>query len=334
MHRSSGQGDLGRAWLSPGLGRNVRLERIGRVFDWSSVERLVAEVYAAKRGRPSWPPLMMVKALLLQQWYGLSDPGLEEALGDRLSFRAFVGLSLEEGSPDHSVLSRFRKALRDKGLDRRLFEEIERQLEAQSLLVKTGTLMDATLVGAAVKKPPSPAGSRSKTDPDADWTRKGNKTWFGYKAHLGVDEGSGLIRRAELTSAKVGDSLIADKLICGDERAVYADKAYEHKDRRRRLKAADQGPDHAPQSQEPVSAAALAGHSQSADQPHPLGRRTGLRNPQARIRLPTRPIPRHRSQPPPPAPALHRLQSQEGRTTARLSKARPFEPTKPRPRRG
>jgi len=238
MHRSSGQGDLGRAWLSPGLGRNVRLERIGRVFDWSSVERLVAEVYAAKRGRPSWPPLMMVKALLLQQWYGLSDPGLEEALGDRLSFRAFVGLSLEEGSPDHSVLSRFRKALRDKGLDRRLFEEIERQLEAQSLLVKTGTLMDATLVGAAVKKPPSPAGSRSKTDPDADWTRKGNKTWFGYKAHLGVDEGSGLIRRAELTSAKVGDSLIADKLICGDERAVYADKAYEHKDRRRRLKAA------------------------------------------------------------------------------------------------
>lgn len=238
MHRSSGQGDLGRAWLSPELGRNVRLERIGRVFDWSSVERLVAEVYSAKRGRPSWPPLMMVKALLLQQWYGLSDPGLEEALGDRLSFRSFVGLSLEEGSPDHSVLSRFRKALRDKGLDGPLFEEIERQLEARGLLVKRGTLMDATLVEAAVKKPPSPAGSRSKTDPDADWTRKGNKTWFGYKAHLGVDEGSGLIRRAELTSAKVADSLVADDLVCGDERAVYADKAYEHKDRRRRLKAA------------------------------------------------------------------------------------------------
>jgi IS5 family transposase len=238
MHRSSDQGDLGRAWLSPELGRNVRLERIGRAFDWGSVERLVADIYAAKTGRPSWPPLTMVKALLLQQWYGLSDPGLEEALGDRLSFRAFVGLSLEEGSPDHSVLSRFRKALRDKRLDGRLFEEIERQLETQGLLVKSGTLMDATLVEAAVKKPPAPAGSKSKTDPDADWTRKGNKTWFGYKAHLGVDEGSGLIRRAELTSAKINDSLVADKLICGDERAVYADKAYEHKDRRRRLKAA------------------------------------------------------------------------------------------------
>lgn len=238
MRRSSGQGDLGQAWLSPRLGRNVRLERIGEVFDWGSVEALLSGIYAAKSGRPSWPPLMLMKALLLQQWYGLSDPGLEEALGDRLSFRRFVGLSLDEGSPDHSTLSRFRKALRDRGLDERLFEEIERQLGAKGLLVRTGTLMDATLVEAAVKRPGSPAGSKSPTDPDADWTRKANKTWFGYKAHLGVDEGSGLIRRAELTSAKVNDSLMAEALICGDEQAVYADKAYEHKARRQRLKAA------------------------------------------------------------------------------------------------
>jgi transposase, IS5 family len=238
MHRSSGQGDLGQAWLSPKLGRNVRLERIGRVFDWASVEQLVAGIYAARTGRPSWSPLTLVKSLLLQQWYGLSDPGLEEALGDRLSFRRFVGLSLDEGSPDHSTLSRFRKALRDRGLDKRLFEEIERQLGSKGLLVKTGTLMDATLVEAAVKKPGSPAGSKSVTDPDADWTRKGGKTWFGYKAHLGVDQGSGLIRRAELTSAKLYESEVADALICGDERAIYADKAYEHGARRRRLKAA------------------------------------------------------------------------------------------------
>ncbi len=238
MHRSSGQGDLGRAWLSPKLGRNVRLERIAQAFDWSSVERLVADVYGAKTGRPSWPPVMMVKALLLQQWYGLSDPGLEEALGDRLSFRSFVGLGLDEGSPDHSVLSRFRKALRESDLDRRLFEEIERQLAAKGLLVKSGTLMDATLVEAAVKRPGSPAGSKSATDPHADWTRKGSKTYFGYKAHIGVDQGSGLVRRVELTSAKVSDSETADKLICGDERAVYADKAYEQKQRRQRLKAA------------------------------------------------------------------------------------------------
>ena len=238
MHRESGQGDLGQAWLSPKLGRNIRLERIERVFDWEAVDRLVSGIYGSRTGRPSWPPLMLVKALLLQQWHGLSDPGLEEALGDRLSFRRFVGLSLDEGSPDHSTLSRFRKSLRERGLDKELFEEIERQLGARGLLVKTGTLMDATLVEAAVSKPGSPAGSRSPTDPDADWTRKGGKTYFGYKAHLGVDQGSGLIRRAELTSAKVYESQVAEALVCGDERAVYADKAYEHQDRRRRLKAA------------------------------------------------------------------------------------------------
>lgn len=237
MHRSSGQGDLGRAWLSPDLGHNRRLEKIAQVFDWGAIDQLVSGIYSARRGRPSWPPLVMFKALLLQQWYGLSDPALEEALGDRLSFRSFVGLSLDQGSPDHSVISRFRKALREAGLDQRLFEEVERQLDARGLLVKSGTLMDATLVEAAVKKPGSPAGSRSPTDPDADWTRKGGKSYFGYKAHIGVDEG-GLIRRAELTSAKTSDSETADALVCGDERAVYADKAYELKERRQRLKAA------------------------------------------------------------------------------------------------
>jgi transposase, IS5 family len=195
-------------------------------------------VHAARTGRPGWPPLMMIKALLLQQWYGLSDPGLEEALSDRLSFRRFVGLGLDEGQPDHSVISRFRKTLRERGLDKALFEEVERQLEARGLLLKSGTLMDATVVAAAVKKPGPPSGSRSALDVDADWTRKGGKSLFGYKAHVGVDEGSGLIRRAELSSAKVYESEVAEALICGDERAVYGDKAYEHKDRRARLKMA------------------------------------------------------------------------------------------------
>lgn len=168
----------------------------------------------------------------------MSDPGLEEALGDRLSLRRFVGLGLDTGSPDHSVISRFRKALRERGLDQRLFDEVGRQLEARGLLVKSGTLLDATLVEAAVKKPGAPAGRKSEVDPDADWTRKGTKSSFGYKAHIGVDEGSGLIRRAELTSAKTSDSETAEALICGDEGAVYADRAYEHKGRRARLKAA------------------------------------------------------------------------------------------------
>lgn len=241
MHRSSGQGDLGQAWLGAKLGRNARLERISAAFDWEAVERLVSGVHSARSGRPSWPPLLMVKALLLQQWYDLSDPGLEEALGDRLSFRNFVGLELDAGAPDHSTLSRFRKALRERGLDEALFEEIGRQLEARGLLVKAGTLMDATLVEAAVKKPPARTaaelGAKGTGDPDADWTRKGGRSLYGYKAHLGVDGGSGLIRRAVLTSAKTAESQAAEQLISGDERAVYGDRAYESRERRARLKA-------------------------------------------------------------------------------------------------
>jgi IS5 family transposase len=238
MHRSKGQVDVGEAWLPPQLGHNDRLDRVLVSFDWDAIESLVSGLHGSPTGRPSWAPLTMVKALLLQQWYGLSDPGLEEALSDRLSFRRFVGLGLDDGQPDHSVISRFRKALREAGLDAALFAEVERQLQARRLILKRGTLMDATVVSAAVKKPPAPAGRGSDTDPDADWTRKGGKSWFGYKAHVGVDEGSGLIRRAELTSAKINESQVAEALICGDERAVYGDKAYEHQDRRRRLKAA------------------------------------------------------------------------------------------------
>jgi transposase, IS5 family len=167
MHRSRGQVDLGQAWISPKLGRNPRLERIARAFDWEPVEALVIGVHSAKIGRPSWPPLLMVKALLLQRWHGLSDPALEDALGDRLSFRRFVGLKLDEGAPAYSVISRFRKTLREMDLETPLFEEIERQLSAQSLVVKRGTLRDATLAPAPVRRSrlAPPAAERSQPLP-------------------------------------------------------------------------------------------------------------------------------------------------------------------------
>lgn len=240
MHRVSGQGDLVEAFLPPGLGRNARLERIAALFDWTALERLLGQIYAARTGRPSYPPLVLFKALLLQQWYGLSDPGLEEALSDRLSFRRFIGLGPDEGTPDHSTLSRFRKVVRESGLDEALMQEIAGQLDARGLVVKAGTLMDATLVEAQVRRPSheAGAGAGSPHDPDAAWTRKGGRSYFGYKAHVAVDAGSGLIRRAVLTPAQVNESLVADALVCGDERAVYGDKAYENKHRRARLKAA------------------------------------------------------------------------------------------------
>jgi IS5 family transposase len=120
----------------------------------------------------------MIKALLLQQWYGLSDPGLEEALLDRVSFRRFCGLSLEEATPDETTLCRFRLALAQAGLGEALFTEISRQLETAGYLVKAGTLIDASLVEAAVRRPrdgstPKGQESRSAHDPDANWTRTG-----------------------------------------------------------------------------------------------------------------------------------------------------------------
>ena len=240
MHRVTGQpGFIDVALEAAGLGANSELEAIANTFDWKPIDAIVSVIYSARDGRPSYPPLVMVKALLLQQWYALSDVRLEFMLRDSLSFRRFVGLAADDGTPDHSVVSRFRKALGERGLDRQLFEEVTRQLEAKGLILKTGTILDATLVTAAVRKPgiKEGKGATSPLDPDANFTRKNGKSYFGYKAHIAVDEGSGIIRDNVLTPAKTSESEMADGLIAGDEKAVYADKAYEKKERRRRLKS-------------------------------------------------------------------------------------------------
>lgn len=232
-----GEGGFAEAFVAPGVGSNRRLERIEGLFDWARFERLLKPL-RSDLGRKGYPALALFKGLLLQQWYGLSDPGLEEALLDRLSFRRFCGFSLDDATPDETTFVRFRAALAERGLAEPLFGEVNRQLEGLGLVVKAGTLIDASLVEASVSRPPGTAGETSALDPDANWTRRGRSGYFGYKAHLAIDQGSDLIRGAMLTPAKTAESEVADGLIQGDERAVYADKAYEHKHRRRRLKAA------------------------------------------------------------------------------------------------
>ena len=234
MHREIGKESFLEAFLPEGIGRNDSLERIGEVVDWERLGGLVGDIYAAGEGRPSYPPLMMVKVMLLQQWYGASDPQIEEALRDRLSFRWFVGLGLHEESPDHSTISRFRGMLTERGVVEGMMEELNRQMEEKGLMVKAGTLMDATLVesqGRRVSK------KEEATDKDAAWARKGGQNYYGYKVHVGVDEGSGLIRKAVLTPANVNDTEVADELIMGDEGVVYADRAYDTRERRARLKS-------------------------------------------------------------------------------------------------
>ena len=171
------------------------------------------------------PPLVLFKALLLQSLYGLSDRELEEALADRLSFRCFAGLGLDESVPDHTVLARFRNLLVGEGLLETLFGELDRQLEKAGLVLKRGTMLDATLI-EAVSAPPS--GERLSKDPDARLTKRQGKagSTFGYKAHVGVDEGSGLIRSVITTPDNVNDTTLADGLIRGDEQRVWADHTH------------------------------------------------------------------------------------------------------------
>ena len=242
MHREMGQPAAVEALLPPTLGQNQRLARIAAAVDWAPIGQVVVTIYAAPVGWPSYPPLLLVKALLLAQWYALSAPQLEAALSDRRSFRRFVGLRLHDDTPDHSTISRFRRVLAQRELSVALFAAVPHQLAQRGLVLKQGTLLDATGVAAQVRRPPRSAGNgaKSATDPDADWTYSGRgaRPHFGYKVHLGVDQGSLLVRRAVLTPAKVYESEVADALVCGDEGAVYGDRAYESKARRQRLKAA------------------------------------------------------------------------------------------------
>lgn len=239
-----GQGSLAESLLPAGLGANSDLERIATLLDWDAIAARLSGLRSGAYGAPSFPALLMLKALLLQQWYRLSDPGLEAALNERLSFRRFVGLGLEAAGPDHSTLWRFRQALAEGGLDREVFAAVNAQLSAHGLLVRQGTLIDASLIEAASAPPPPGPGTEgasrlvgSAREPDADWTRRGARRHFGYKAHVAVDAGSALVREARLSPASVNDTELADQLVQGDEAAVYADKAYDTHARRRGLRA-------------------------------------------------------------------------------------------------
>ncbi len=247
--RKVGQLSFAERMVFEAAGDNAVLERITAFVDWKPIEELLSGIRGGMMGAPAYPALMMFKALLLQRWYALSDPSLEEALKDRLSFRRFLGVGLSEKLPDHSSLWRYREAV-GADLSGRIFAEIGRQIEAAGFVLKQGSLIDASLIPAAVnapKKPdaplpPDPDGRpasklvRSVLDPDAAWTKKEGRYYFGYKIHASMDETSRIIRRVLLTPANINDSEPANRLICGDEKIVLADKAFDSRERRAFLK--------------------------------------------------------------------------------------------------
>ena len=213
---SDRQMNFAEALLDPRMGLRGKLKALSEVIDWTPLDALASQVRSGEVGRKPYPALSMLKALYLASLYDLSDPALEEALIDRVSFRLFCGFSLEAA-----------------------FTEVNRQLDAKGLIVRKGTLLDATIIAAASRRPPLRSGAKPSRpgEPGATFTRKGTKSYFGYRLHVGADEGSGLVRRLALTPAHLNESCLGETLICGDEAAVYADKAYENKRRRAALKA-------------------------------------------------------------------------------------------------
>jgi transposase, IS5 family len=243
------------------------------LIDWSKVEQCLAPLNPSRLGAPGYAPLLLFKAVLLAMWNGLSDEVMEAMLADRWSFQRFCGQDPGQPSPDHATLWRFREALGKAGLGDTVFDEVARQLDGHGMILRKGTLIDATLVEAQAARPKPPKTEPSKaetetptgqhtdttdtvsrkktakadrpasklvnslTDPDARWTRRAGKLHFGYKGHIAVDQGSGLIRKQCFTSAEVNDTVVADSLIMGDEKAIYADKAYDSHERTKTLKA-------------------------------------------------------------------------------------------------
>jgi IS5 family transposase len=208
---------------------NEFLERLDRTSDWKPVEKALQAMYPATTGRPPCAPLALFKMSLLQHCYGLSDPQCEELVSDRLSWRRFVGLGLQEAVPDETTLVRFRQRLREHGLHENLLALVNRQLQAKGLILKTCTLVDATLLQAARRAPAK--GDQTGGDGEAGYTVKQGQPHYGYKAHVAVDETNTLIRAVTLTAANVHDSREFESVVKGDKEMVMADKAYWSRER-------------------------------------------------------------------------------------------------------
>lgn len=225
-----------------GLRTAKLLDRLDQAVVWKELVAPIAKLpeYRSKRGvedkggRPAWQPETMLRCMLLAKWFNLGDAQLEECLKDRLSFRRFVGLSLTDAAPDETTFVVFRRRLREAGLDRTIFESTLAQLEKRGLLVKEGTLVDATIIEQSRG---STRDDRTSTrDPEASFTKKSGQTHFGYKGHIAADRSS-LVTGYRFSDAAPHDSNFIDELTEDEKSMVVADTAYRSEERERRLLA-------------------------------------------------------------------------------------------------
>lgn len=210
----------------------TELDEAHALLDWDRIEKLLSGIHTAKRGELAWPPLMMFKALLLQSWYGLSDPQLEKQIARDLLFRRFIGLSLAETVPDHSTLWRFRNTLERHQLREPLLAEINQQLSEKGLYIKNGeiSIVDASVIKAQRNRPKKDVKGENTQDPEAGYAVKAGadgkvSSTYGFKAHVNVDE-DGFIKATGFTAGNMHDSQCFTELLSGTESQVYADSAY------------------------------------------------------------------------------------------------------------
>ena len=219
------------------------LERLEAATPWDQLAQVVKPLYrntSAKGGRPNVPIVVMLKITLMQRWFGLSDPAMEEAILDRLSFRRFLGLGAADEGIDHSTIALFRERLHDAGLASELFDIVNAHLREKGLIVDEGTSVDATILEAPRGRPRKDDPDQSSKDKTATHTKKRGQIHYGYKAHVASDKNA-MVTDYRLDTAKVHDINHFEDLTQNepDGGKVYADSAY--RDTKRRKKLEDRG---------------------------------------------------------------------------------------------
>lgn len=202
--------------------KELFLIEMDRVVPWKGLIALIEPHYPkGEGGRPAYPLMAMLRVHLMQNWFGYSDPAMEEALYETTILRQFAGLSLER-IPDETTILNLRRLLEKHELATGILAVINGYLGDRGLSLRQGTIVDATLINA----PSSTKNKDGKRDPQMHQTKKGNQYYFGMKAHIGVDDESGLVHSVVGTAANVADVTQVDKLLHGDENMVGADAGY------------------------------------------------------------------------------------------------------------
>ncbi|MGH7061808.1 MAG: IS5 family transposase [Stellaceae bacterium] len=217
--------------------RDKFLAEMGAVVPWSRlVERLAPLYPKGERGRPPIPLERMLRVYFVQHWYGLADEAVEDAFYDSQALRGFAGIALNRDPiPDATTVLHFRHWLERHALTKRLFDEVDAMLEERGLLMRQGTIVDATIIAA----PPSTKNKEKSRDPEMHQTKKGNQWHFGMKAHIGVDVASGVVHMVVGTAANEADINQTAALLHGQEEAVFADAGYTGADKRPELEDRD-----------------------------------------------------------------------------------------------